>query len=736
MRSARSVVVGMTCLVVSVAAGRADALTTITVDECVAGQVRAVAKVAGAYAKCHAKGAAKGVATDTQCLGKATLSFSSGLGKLESKRTCPVEGAAVELADDAFDYAAALDATVGHAAKRCDAAKIRLAAKYVGAIAACHAKAALGTGGVDVDCVSKAATKLGSGIAKAETGTDCSHLGQGLVLRTAASDFIDAATCRVAPASLECGGPTPTPTATPPTPTPTVTATPVCNDGINSPGEPCDPTAPASGWGACRPDQACTDCTCACPSSLVLSADAADPASVLDLGWTGIVHREPLPSADTVTVQLDCPAASHPCGACAVSGPIPNPQAAAGEIDNRRCSTDTSKPCSDDATCALRSCLGGANHGAACAADSECPSGTCPVAGTCVYLTGAPHSVSAGGIAMCLVRRIGALGGTADVEAGSVAIATTVVTSVYAPGLAPLDAPCPRCSDAGAMNDGIASGTCEAGARVGLPCDANAEVPGRPDFGRTSLDCPPSPSAFTNDFVMALGNASDVVTRTLTPASPNCSGAGASTSKCLCDTCNNAGAEPCLTNADCPTSGGNPGVCGGRRCLAGANVGAPCTTNSQCPGSSCARPGAPTQPSSCADTCEPMFSYKCSDPDDDGEGECVVGPTDQYCSLASGHGQRGCSTDGECGGAFGSCESVPRKCFLTGGGSFQPFTAWHGPDTLVAVGMADAPVAGVSHPTLASVLCVGPSTAAYINAVAGLPGPARFVVKSTATQQP
>jgi hypothetical protein len=54
----------------------------------------------------------------------------------------------------------------------------------------------------------------------------------------------------------------------------------------------------------------------------------------------------------------------------------------------------------------------------------------------------------------------------------------------------------------------------------------------------------------------------------------------------------------------------------------------------------------------------------------------------------------------------------------------------------MAVGMSDAPLAGVSHPTLASAFCVGPTSSNSVNYVAGLPGPARVTVKSTMTTQP
>jgi hypothetical protein len=120
----------------------------------------------------------------------------------------------------------------------------------------------------------------------------------------------------------------------------------------------------------------------------------------------------------------------------------------------------------------------------------------------------------------------------------------------------------------------------------------------------------------------------------------------------------------------------------------------------------------------------------------DQTGGCTVGPTDQNCTVASGHGQRGCGGDVDCGGGVGSCGSFQRSCFLTGGGSFQPSGLDDGTDTLIAVGMADLPMNDVSVPTLAAIFCVSPTGSSSVNAVAGLPGPGRVTIRGTATGLP
>ncbi len=192
-----------------------------------------------------------------------------------------------------------------------------------------------------------------------------------------------------------------------------------------------------------------------------------------------------------------------------------------------------------------------------------------------------------------------------------------------------------------------------------------------------------------------LTNATDPVTRTLTASSPNCTGAAGD--KCLCDTCNNVNATPCDDNADCPDPPGPIGpFCGGRRCLSGANNGQACTANSECPGGSCSRPGEPTKASGCVDdTTIADTVLECSDTlggdPADGEGLCTIGPVDQTCSVASGHAQRGCTNEADCGGVSRQLHlGRTAACFLTGGGAQRNE---RGTGTLIAAGMEDPPVA-------------------------------------------
>ncbi|MEO6028809.1 MAG: hypothetical protein ABIR79_18240, partial [Candidatus Binatia bacterium] len=452
---------------------------------------------------------------------------------------------------------------------------------------------------------------------------------------------------------------TPNPTSTPgPEPTSSV----ACSNNTVDTGEDCDPpgqpVCPNAGNGL----EICSvGCQCLCPSRLSFTGDATDPASLLDTGWTGIAHRAPVISNGDVTVDLACAAEGRPCGTCPLTGPIPN--TLPNQLDNQRCTNDTAIKCTDDTPC-----TGGG--------------------GTCQFFFGSTLPLAAGGVGTCVVNQFdGPITGTANIESGEAATTALLSSRVYT---GPTDNPCPRCSDNGVINDGLADGgTCDSGPNSGDPCDANGFVPGRPDFGRTSLDCPPDPGTLVATLPIDLSNATDTVTKTLSASSPNCGdGSG---EKCLCDTCNNAAATPCDGNEDCTAVGAT--ICGGRRCLGGDNNGGVCTSSAVCTGGGlCGKAGEPSKPTACLDDTSTVGVLDCTDTAPvDQEGECSAGPVTKTCSVASGHGQRACGSDGDCGGGAGSCVAANRGCFLTGG-----FTGKIGTNTLIAEGVEDPPVNDVS----------------------------------------
>src|SRR5689334_24240589 len=74
-------------------------------NKCTSLKLKATGKKAQARAKCYAKAVAKNVAVDPNCLGKASLKFSTAFGKAETKGACLApngDANAIENKVDAF----------------------------------------------------------------------------------------------------------------------------------------------------------------------------------------------------------------------------------------------------------------------------------------------------------------------------------------------------------------------------------------------------------------------------------------------------------------------------------------------------------------------------------------------------------------------------------------------------------------------------------------------------------
>jgi hypothetical protein len=544
---------------------------------------------------------------------------------------------------------------------------------------------------------------------------------------------------------------TATPTATltrTATPTPTATSTPVslCGNGVLDAGEDCDASAGASGTCAAHsntdPAFTCTaTCQCACPTFVeftgiprsacdvgtnegrlcTTNADCPGGSCVphlegaLDTGWTGNGHDSTIVSDGKITVGVSgCAGSSRPCGTCSLVGPVDNLNAAtypsavgpSKDLNDHRCSNNTSVPCSNNTPC-FQQCLGGTNDGNACTAASACPGGVCPAAGTCEYAFGTYLPLAAGGVSTCVGNQInGNITGTANIESGASATTAKLTSRVYN-GIT-LSNPCPQCNGDTNTNDGARGGTCSGGQRAGKACDVNGSSPNA-SFGKTSLDCPPLTGALIATLGIDLSNTTGSKVRTLSTANPLCRAPGWTTQRCQCDTCADLAAEACSTNADCPA--GHP--CGVKRCTGGTNGGAPCTLASECPGSACSTPGVQTAGNQC----------------DGASGDCVAdagtpSPNDRICSsgpLESFCGPvetfRGCTGDSDCTFAGDTCSVTRfRDCFDNGIPG----------ELITATGLQSAPVNDQSDPTLAALFCVGPTSSGSINSAAGLPGPGRL----------
>ena len=666
----------------------ATAADAAPVSKCNAAKKKCIGKYVAAALGCHGKAESKGTAVDPGCVAKAVAKITGGgkgcFDKNDAKvpNDCGTTGdASQHLADaDALILDVVTDVDPAYPAPtltKCGAARKKCVGKKAAGLMGCSAK--LNKDGVgDPACAPKIMDKFGGAkgcdVSALAKGTDC----LGSATTAALEAKVDAWAATAQAIFDPSGGP--------------------CGNGVIDPGEFCDPAAPQRPEAACGTDFACnpTTCNCACPTTVHFLGDPTSPDTLLDVGWSGISHRTPVVSNGDVTVALSGCASERPCGVCAMNGPIPN--VGATELRSRRCTNDPSIRCANDTPC-----LGGG--------------------GTCQYFFGTTLPLAAGGVTTCALNQfVGPITGTVNVETGDAVTTVALQSRVYG-GLA-IDRPCPTCEGDATMNDDVQGGTCNGGARNGLACDANGTVPGRPDFGATSLDCLQISGALLAQLPIDLSSATGPVTKSLSVDSPNC-GASAPGQKCLCQTCNNLAATPCMSNADCVAVGAT--ICGGNRCVGGANHGAPCAAASVCPMGLCARPGEPTRPSACLDDSSTVNVYDCDDPDGDEEGQCTNGPITQTCTAP--HAQRGCTTDADC--TPGTCEAANRGCFLTGGGALL-----QGTDTLVAPGEADVPVHDTASPTLGSVFCVGPTGSASINNVAGLPGPGRLTLNGTASARP
>lgn len=512
----------------------------------------------------------------------------------------------------------------------------------------------------------------------------------------------------------------------------------------------------------------CTDksLTGACPTTITFTAEGRQVD--LDTGFTGLAQDAQVPTNGRLTLAVSgCDGANHPtCGECDVTGPLDNPGGVT--YNNRRCKDASWVQCTADSDCTnATACIGGSNTAALCTNNSECPGGTCGNAGytgPCLFFFGAPLPLRAGGVSTCVVNEVvGAVSGTINLSDGTSVTQVPLSSRVHVTGTE--FRPCPRCID----------NVCAAGVRLGQACSVN----GTGQFGDVSLDCPPPPGAFVGALSINLDIATGTQTKTLTAANPTCRQTGYTGSKCFCDSCNNVNQEGCFTNADCPLSLGEPGICGGRRCIAGseagkpcqqcmggANHGANCTVASQCPGGSCPvgcagfcsggpnagavcnaasecpggtcplgacnRPGEATQPNSCNDDtttvgfdCDPVLGTN--------EGQCTFGPFDQVCSLQT---FRTCSDDGDCAPDPMDCpDCLPDQTCITRSRECFTDNGEIGASVSVA-GVADVPCGDTSLPTVGSFFCVAPVGAAAVNTAGGLPALGRVLIPGVVDVNP
>jgi hypothetical protein len=192
-------------------------------------------------------------------------------------------------------------------------------------------------------------------------------------------------------------------------------------------------------------------------------------------------------------------------------------------------------------------------------------------------------------------------------------------------------------------------------------------------------------------------------------------------------------------------SGGNPGICGGRRCNAGLNHGNPCEVNSECPFGACGVPGKTTQPNECDDNvCTPNTP---PDGDSSNEGVCAAGPLERFCNIET---FRGCDDNSDCtvpsdfcgDGRFRECFTdngvTSTQCF-GGGNNNAPCTVnsqcpggFCGGASVSVGGVSDPPCGNTAHPIVGGFFCIAPTSSPSVNSVTGLPGLGRVTIPTEA----
>ena len=340
------------------------------------------------------------------------------------------------------------------------------------------------------------------------------------------------------------------------------------------------------------------------------------------------------------------------------------------DVNTQRCSDDTSVSCTS-APGGLAGCGGGL--------------------GTCEFHLGAPVPRSASGVSACVLAQWnGSLSGTFDQASGAVAGTASIRQRVY---LSPTVAqPCPICAGDLVPNDGTAAGTCDSGARSGLPCDGNDRET-QPSFGTTSLDCPPAGNLLA-DMRFDLTNTNDgTLAKTIDATSPTCNGAPGKL--CVCASCSGDKTIACDHDAQCAAAGA--GTCSNAA-------------------------GQPRQPNSCIDTTATPADGKICMPVGNGEGVCPESFGDQHCRVET---FRGCSDDGDCPADGDGCSAFGRECFPGYDGNVG--------DAVTVVGSHELPRNGTTAMTFGAVFCQPPTDTFAVNSAVGLPGPGRFVLDAIAT---
>ncbi len=336
-----------------------------------------------------------------------------------------------------------------------------------------------------------------------------------------------------------------------------------------------------------------------------------------------------------------------------------------------------------------------------------------------------PLPLSAQNVQVCVINVYAEdIVGTLNVNTGSTSLRVREKSITYMPLDNPPSTPCPVCGgfcnvskercvdDAGCPNGSgpcVTSLVCSLGPDEGKACRVTQPFGGStPLFGTTSIDCRPAGANITGKGLDIIFDPYTTGYSSKVPTLP-CPAAGFQNNACLggtsegrpCTVASECPGGSCAPQCFCPQGSGvvlqKPNDCD-RACLGGPNDTANCAEDSECPGGFCHKADCRWDP---------------SDTDSIQEGKCTTGPSNSFCSITT---FRSCISDADCQPPLNcpfceygeTCEARLRPCFV---------------NSLIE----REGVEGIGQCSLASVYCIGATTASSVNTVTGLPGPGTIV---------
>jgi len=196
--------------------GELAGVTSLTVNDCLAGKLKRVASSASARAACYAKASKKGALPDA-CLERASARFTGGahparapFARLEAAGSCLTSEDAAILEAELADFASDLSDLVGAGVEsRCDAAKLKCIGRYARGALGCYARAARDGGAVDPECLAEELAGFSDGAKscyeEASALGDCSNASSAQSARGVADGFVAEALCTLDPAGDDGG---------------------------------------------------------------------------------------------------------------------------------------------------------------------------------------------------------------------------------------------------------------------------------------------------------------------------------------------------------------------------------------------------------------------------------------------------------------------------------------------------------------------------------------------------